>query len=56
MEIYNLMFWIMAVVVCGALIVIGFLGNNKMRYQSDFQAMERSRNLENGVLRNERNY
>ena len=42
--------------LCSLLIIIGHFSNNKMRYNADFQAMERSRSLENGVLHNERRY
>ena len=56
MEWWNFSFWIIAVILCSLIIIIGHYSNMKMRYNGDFQAMERSRNLENGVLHNERRY
>lgn len=56
MEWLNYLWFIIATIISTILILVTFIANSKMRYSSDFAAMERSRSLENGVLHNERRY
>lgn len=56
MEIWNFLWWWIFGGVGIIYLVIMQTTNNKMRYDAEHESIERSRRLEQGVLRNEQRY